>query len=411
MKLGYVSARFPFAAAEQFFEPEVNSLADAFDVVLFPTRATQARNYYPNLRATAHYIGLFDARVAALAFGEFRRAPGAVLRELRRVAFARCATRARVVNLALFPKALALASEARRLGIEHLHVNWMTSSATIVLVASRLTGIPFSITAHQHDIFYDNLTVEKVREAEFVRVISARNCRHLQELVPAELRGKCVVVHLGVALPAAPAEPPPERALRILCSARMCVWKGHRYLLAALARLRDAGLPFACDLAGDGEIAAEVAALIRTLRLGDRVRMLGNVPHAALIASLENGAYDLVVLASTERDGEHEGIPVALMEGMAVELPVVATRTGSIPELVDAACGILVPQADPDALAAALAALAADPAMRRALGENGRRRVLTDFETGETTKRLAELLVGHAPWTSAPRREGQKSLR
>jgi colanic acid/amylovoran biosynthesis glycosyltransferase len=398
MKLGYVSARFPFALAEQFFEPEVESLADVFDVVLFPTRATSARNRYPGLPASAHYMGALDGSVLRLAVREIARAPLAALRAFAVVAFARSALRARIVNLALFPKALALASEARRLGIEHLHVNWLTSSATIVYVAARLTGIPFSITAHQHDIFYDNLTVRKVRDAQFVRVISARNCAHLRELVPPELRAKCVVVHLGVRLPAAPAEPPAGRTTRILCSARMCVWKGHRYLLAALARMRDEGVAFTCDFAGDGEIEAEVAKLVATYRLGDRVTMLGNVPHAELVESLESGTYDLAVLASTERGGEHEGIPVALMEAMAAELPVVATRTGSIPELVDAENGILVDQADPIALAAALSALVRDPKERRRLGRNGRRRVLAAFETGETTRTLTELLVRSAPW-------------
>ena len=327
------------------------------------------------------------------------------------VAFGACAFRARAVNLLLFPKALALAHEMRRLGIEHVHVNWMTSSATIVFVASRLTGIPFSITAHQHDIFYDNLTVPKVRAAEFVRVISARNCGHLQDLLPAELRAKCVVVHLGVRAPAAPAIPPPARTPRILCAARMCVWKGHRYLLEALARLRDRGVPFACDLAGGGEIAADVARLVDEHALGDRVRILGNVPHATLTASLENGDYDLVVLASTEEGGEHEGIPVALMEAMAARLPVVATRTGSIPELVDETNGVLVPQRDPEALGAAIAELAADPLRREKLGVRGRARVLSDFETSRTTHDLAALFLSHAPWAaSAPTREGQKSL-
>lgn len=409
-RLGYVSARFPFAFAEQFFEPEVNSLADYFDVVLIPTRATEARNRYPNLRARPHYIGLLDARVVSLAAREFVRHPRAVLRALGLVAFARCAPRARAVNLLLFPKALALAFEARRLGLEHIHVNWMTSSATIVLVASRLTGIPFSITAHQHDIFYDNLTVEKVRAAEFVRVISERNCGHLRDLLPEELRAKCVTVHLGVAPPNAPEDVAGTRTLRILCAARMCVWKGHRYLLEALARLVRDGVDFTCDLAGDGEIEAEVAKTVEGLGLGDRVTMLGNVPHARLIASLEAGHYDLAVLASTERRGEHEGIPVALMEAMAARLPVVATRTGSIPELVDEGCGILVPAQDPGALALAIGRLAEKPELRRNLGRNGRERVLSYFETRTTTKRLADLLFAHAPWWSGGAREGLKSL-
>ncbi len=411
-KLGYVSARFPFAFAEQFFEPEVESLAETYDVVLFETRATENVDRYPGLRATPHFIGIANGRVLALAAREFARAPGAVLRAFAVVAFGKCAIRARAVNLVFFPKALALASEARRLGIEHLHVNWMTSSATIVFVASRLTGIPFSITAHQHDIFYDNLTTPKVRAAEFVRVISARNCGHLQDLLPANLREKCVVVHLGVRPPAAPVDPPPHRGIRILCSARMCIWKGHRYLLDALDRLRHDGVPVDCDFAGDGEIASEVASDVARHRLGDRVHMLGNVPHGKLIASLESGDYDIVVLASTEQNGEHEGIPVALMEAMAAKVPVVATRTGSIPELVDDTNGILVPQRDPVALARAIDRLASDASLRATLGAKGRERVLAAFSTTETTARLTELF-DRARWRTAtvPAREGQKSLR
>ena len=399
MKLAYVTARMPFAFAEQFFEPEIDSLADTFDVTVIPTRATDATNRYPALRARAHYLGLLDGHVARLAAREFARAPRAALRAFASIAFAPSALRARAVNLVLFPKALALASELRRLEIEHVHVNWMTSSATIVYVASRLTGIPFSITAHQHDIFYDNLTVPKVRAATFVRVISERNRDHLRALVPPELRAKCVAVHLGVALPRAAADAPPRAIPRILCAARMCVWKGHRYLLAALALLRDRGVAFACDLAGDGEIAADVAALVARYDLGDRVTILGNVPHADLVARLESGAYDLAVLASTERDGEHEGIPVALMEAMAAGLPVVATRTGSIPELVtDASDGTLVPQADPSALAAALEDLLRDPALRARYGTRGRERVLRDFSTDATTEELASLLLASSPW-------------
>ena len=409
-RLGYVSARFPFAHAEQFFEPEVESLAASFDVVLIPTRATAGRNCFPDLHATPHYLGLFDAHVASLAIRELSRAPMRALRALAFLAFAKSALRARAVNLLLFPKALALASEARRLGIEHLHVNWMTSSATIVYVASRLTGIPFSITAHQHDIFYDNLTEAKVRAAEFVRVISARNCRHLQDLLPADLRPKCVVVHLGVRPPSAPVAPPQERTPRILCSARMCVWKGHRYLLAALATLRDANVPFVCDFAGDGEIAHDVIKGIAAHGLGDRVRMLGNVPHRELILALEGGAYDMAVLASTERAGEHEGIPVALMEAMAAELPVVATRTGSIAELVDERSGLLVADRDPAALAEAIATLASRPALRHVLGRAGRQRVLADFSTVETTAALTELLRRSAPWRDADRTEPESEV-
>jgi len=402
VRLAYVTARMPFAFAEQFFEPEIESLGRTFDVTVIPTRATRRMNRYPQLSATAHYLGVYDARVLRLAASEIARAPFATLRAFAEIALSRCALRARIVNLALFPKALALAAELRRLRIEHVHVNWMTSSATIVYVASRLTGIPFSITAHQHDIFYDNLTLAKVRAAQFVRVISARNGAHLRALVPPALRAKCVVVHLGVALPRAAAVPELRTVPRVLCAARMCVWKGHRYLLRALDELRERGVDFHCDLAGDGEIVAAVARDVAALHLGDRVTMLGNVPHARLVAALEGGSYDVAVLASTERDGEHEGIPVALMEAMAAGTPVVATNTGSIPELVDdGESGLLVPQADPGRLAAALERLLADATLRRRLGERGRERVQAGFSTEATTRSLVALLLGSAPWQIA----------
>jgi len=139
--------------------------------------------------------------------------------------------------------------------------------------------------------------------------------------------------------------------------------------------------------------------------------MLGYVPHADLVRAHEKGEYEISVLASTERDGEHEGIPVALMEAMAVRMPVVATRTGSVPELVDESCGILVEQRDPAALAEALGRLIEDPALRGRLGENGRHKVLAEFETSETTKRLAGLIFASAPWNEAgSAAKGQKSL-
>jgi glycosyltransferase involved in cell wall biosynthesis len=414
MKLGFVSGFFPFANREQFFEAEVTSLAGYFDVVLFETRATTRVERYPNVPGTRVYLGYLSPRVLSLAAREFARAPLHALAMLWFLLSAPCGLRARLVNLTLYPKALALAHTVREMGIEHMHVNWLTTSATIVYVASKLTGIPFSMTGHQHDIFSENLIVSKVRDAEFVRVISERNCRHLQEQLPGALRAKCCTIHLGVRLPE--AEPPTASnaapgPVRIVCAARLCIWKGHRYLIDALVRLQAQGLDFVCDFAGIDELNGAVERLVAASGLGPRVRMLGYVAHADLVRALERGDYDISVLASTEESGEHEGIPVALMEAMAVGLPVVATRTGSIPELVDADCGILVEQRDPAALADAIGTLIKDSALRKKLGTQGRRRVFAEFETGETTQRLAEKLAGAAPWHRTELgRLGQKSL-
>jgi colanic acid/amylovoran biosynthesis glycosyltransferase len=395
MKLAYVTALFPFAPAEQFFEPEVRELARRVELLVIPARPGK-RNAYPELGAPALRLALFGPRTLGLALREFGRAPRAVLEVFGAVAFGRNSLQARAVNLAVFPKALAVAHEIRRLGIEHVHAAWLTTPATIAYVAARLNGIPFSITAHQHDIFAGNLTAEKIRRARFTRAISQRNCAHLRERLALPLRARCTVGHLGVELPPETGDAP-ARAPRLLCAARLCAWKGHRYLLAALAQLRDRGLSFSCDLAGGGELHAAVAREIQRLHLGEHVRLLGNVPHARLTASLARGDYDLFALASTERPGEHEGIPVAAMEAMAAGVPVVATRTGSLDELVDDANGALVAQRDPLALADALERYLRDAGLRRAAGVRARARIAAEFESGATTQRLLDLLGDPAP--------------
>ncbi|HEY0613138.1 MAG TPA: glycosyltransferase [Candidatus Elarobacter sp.] len=389
MKLAYVTALFPFAYSEQFFEEEVRSLSRTIEVVVVPARPRTAESVYADVGGALR-LPVLSARVLGLAAREAARAPLRALGTLAHLLFARDASlRSRLVNLVLFPKALAVARELRRAGVDHVHGAWFTTPATIAWVVWRMTGIPFSSTAHQHDVFARNLVETKTREGRFVRVISARNADHLRDQLPAGLRERVVVGHLGVALPEAAPVPEPRAVPKILCAARMCLWKGHRYLLGALALLRDRGIAFSCDLAGDGEIRAEVVADVARLKLGDRVRMLGNVPHATLVAQVNAGAYDLLALASTERTfGEHEGIPVAVMEAMAAALPVVVTRTGSLPELVEPEFGAIVEQQDPEALAAALEPLLRDREARIAAGRLGRERIRAEFETGASARAL-----------------------
>jgi hypothetical protein len=102
-----------------------------------------------------------------------------------------------------------------------------------------------------------------------------------------------------------------------------------------------------------------------------------------------------------------EGIPVALMEAMAAGVPVISTRLSGIPELVrDGEGGLLVPERDPAALAAAMERLAADPALAARLAEGGRRAVRERFDRGRNVARLAELFAGAGARARGPRRAG-----
>lgn len=160
----------------------------------------------------------------------------------------------------------------------------------------------------------------------------------------------------------------------LLFPARLDPQKRPRFLLQILSRLKDERLRFLCLIAGDGPQRGLVEAGIRRYRLGDQVRLLGMLPAEEMPGLY--AAADLIVLPT-----QNEGIALALFEGMAMGLPVVAAAVGGQPELVTDEAGILVPQDsnELDAYVEALTSLVSDPAKRRAMGAAARQRMLSAF--------------------------------
>jgi len=143
-------------------------------------------------------------------------------------------------------------------------------------------------------------------------------------------------------------------------------------------------------LFGDGELRAEMEAQARRLGITEQVVFAGAVPHDRLLADFAAGGVHIVVLASRDLgEGQHEGIPVSLMEAMAHGIPVVATSAGGVPELVTDV-GVLVPPDDVAALATELRRLVDDPAERGRVGALGRKRVGENFDSARTSSELLE---------------------
>jgi glycosyltransferase involved in cell wall biosynthesis len=187
--------------------------------------------------------------------------------------------------------------------------------------------------------------------------------------------------------------------IRILCAANLVVKKGHADLLRAVAAVREGGAGVRLTLAGDGELRGELEALVRDLHLDDSVTFRGYVGHDTLLEEIRAGSYDVMALTSLELPGGvMEGIPVALMEAMALGLPVVTTSTGSITELVDDGCGRVVPQGDVMAIAGALRELA-DPALRARLADAAHARVRAEFDVVTVAGELARLIGASASVT------------
>jgi glycosyltransferase involved in cell wall biosynthesis len=278
-------------------------------------------------------------------------------------------------NLAIVPKALWLARVAARWRADHIHCHWAGTTATMAMLASWRSGIPWSFTAHRWDIVENNLLTTKAATASFVRLISGDGLRIARALGLGSANNTRII-HMGVPIPNRVRRRYGPRPV-VLCPARLVEVKGHRFLLEAWQILQRRGLNAELWLAGQGELKSRLETLSRALGLGSSVKFLGAVPHDGLLKIYAEAPVSAVVVASIDLgSGVHEGIPVALIEAMSYGIPVVATATGGTPELLVPGTGLLVPPADPPALADALQSLLVDGKLREQIGDSGRLRVL-----------------------------------
>ncbi|MBN1207360.1 MAG: glycosyltransferase family 4 protein [Myxococcaceae bacterium] len=293
------------------------------------------------------------------------------------------------------PKAALFAREMQRLGIEHVHAHWATHPTLAALVIQRLTGLGFSFTCHAHDLFVDRTMLDrKLAAASFVVTISEFNRRLLVDLYGEAVSEKIIVVRCGVdpdvfrprsrhRMPQVPT---------LLCVASLRDYKGHSFLIEACRQLKEAGKRFRCLLVGDGPLRGQLEAQVAKAGLRAEIELLGNRRRNEVAALMARA--DIVVQPSViAPSGQMEGIPVALMEALASEAPVVATRISAIPELVvDEQTGLLVPEKNARALCIAILRLLTDSDLASRLGRSGRRWTLQHFLLRGNVARLADCL-------------------
>jgi glycosyltransferase involved in cell wall biosynthesis len=394
VRIAYVTSRFPCGPGETFLGPELRAVAERVESLLVVPMSphgglvhADAGAFVPQTDLTP-VVSATVLRAAARESVSQPRRTAAALGPIARSRSARIAAK----NAAVLPKAIWLSRVLRERRIDHLHVHWGGASSTMAMIAAAHAGIPWSLTLHRWDIAEDNLLAAKIEAAAFTRVISRRSLDDVLARVPgADLD----VIHMGVELAPLVPRRHSEGAFRLVAVGGLVPVKGHAILLAALraALAQDPTRSIALEIAGDGPLRAELAELVQRLDLRDRVRFLGLVPHDSLLAGMRDGRWDAIVHASIEQGDLHEGIPVALMEAMSARLPVIATASGGVSELVSDA-GSLVPPGDPAALAAAIGALASSPARVEQLAAAGYARVRDDFDAAALAGALVERFAG-----------------
>ncbi len=317
----------------------------------------------------------------------YRRARAAFLKDLKRDR-----TRNRVRR---FGQALVIADSLEP-GCTRLYAHFLHTPASATRYAALIAGLPWSCSAHAKDIWTtpDWEKREKLAELDWLVTCTRSGYEHLAALAPEP--GRVSLVRHGIDLTRFPAwrreaggaDGAPGRPVQLLSVGRAVAKKGYDDLLQALAALPE--LAWQLTHIGGGSEAERLKAEARRLGLEARITWLGAQPQARVLEAYR--AADLFVLASKiAADGDRDGLPNVLMEAQSQGLACLATALPGIEELIlPGETGVLVPPADPAALAEALAALIRAPDRRHLLGEAGQARVRSHFDAGPCLEGLLQ---------------------
>jgi colanic acid/amylovoran biosynthesis glycosyltransferase len=297
------------------------------------------------------------------------------------------------VHLAYLFEAAIIAAWCRRDQVDHLHVHFGTNSATVGMFVNRLTGIPWSFTAHGSEEFsrpFGIALAEKIASANFVVAISSFGRSQLWRWTEHNRWNKIHIVRCGLdALFLEGKIVPAPKQPRLICVGRLCEQKGQLLLIEAAQILKMKNIAFEIVFAGDGPMRPTIERAIAVAGLDDRVSITGWLSGQRVREEIVKAR--VLVLSSLV-----EGLPVVIMEAMALERTVVATIVAGIPELVTPGeNGWLVPAGDVAALAQALTdALSLAPSTLAAMGKRGRRRVLDAHNAVNEAAKLKRLFEG-----------------
>lgn len=417
MRIAYFCSAYP-AVSHTFILREVEALRKlGARIATFAIRPTPEDQLLApadrEAAATTVTILPFRWRQLAAHLRLALRAPRVYLETMRRaLELAPPGLRGRLWQLFYFLEAVVLWRECERRDIHHVHVHLANAAADVALLAAEIGRATdpgsewgWSFTMHGPTEFYDVRHFrlpEKIASARFVVCISDFARSQLMGFCEPETWERLHVVHVGIPIERfTPASTPVANGNgngngsaaasgnghhpTILYIGRLVPEKGQAVLLEAVAKLAERGTEVNVALAGEGSLRPELEAKVGRLGIAERVRFLGAVGQDELHRLYEEAA--IFCLPSFA-----EGVPVVLMEAMAMGLPVVTTRIAGIPELIeDGRSGVLLAPGRADSLADSLATLVADGELRRRLGEGGREAVERSFDCEATAAELHEI--------------------
>lgn len=395
LRIAYLVNRYP-AVSHTFVRREIHAVEQAGAIVdRYSVRAPDA--VLPDARdraESAKVSVLLRSNAPEFAWAIARRAftaPGRFLRSLGTALKVSGPSPANMFrHFAYLGEACVLYYRLRDNPVDHVHAHFGTNPAMVARLLHALGGPPYSFTVHGPEEFDRPLQLDlsgKIAEAKLAVAISSFGRSQLMRWSEPQHWPRIGIARCGVDesyLQAGNEVPIPETP-RLCCIARLSGQKGLPLLIEAASLLHKRGVDFQLTLVGDGEMRAEIEALIAAQGLGTKIVITGWASSEAVRDHLL--ASRAMVLPSFA-----EGLPVVIMEALALGRPVIATSIAGIPELVDGGCGWLIPAGSAERCADAMAdALQRPVADLQAMGAEGRRRVAQSHDAAKNGAILLDL--------------------
>lgn len=396
-RVAYLVNQYP-QPSQSFIRREIAALeAQGVTVPRFSIRRWEGSLVDPNdIFEQNRTKVVLDVGFIGLVVGLLRTAitrPSAAWQALKlAIRLGRRSERGVLVHLIYLAEACVLVRWLDADAIEHIHTHFGTNSATVALLVHELGGPPCSITVHGPEEFDHPWALgldEKIRRSAFVVAISEFGRSQLCRWVSHDQWPKLKIVRCGLdAMFLADKPSPPPSAPRLVCVGRLCEQKGQLVLIEAAAKLHAEGVPFELILAGDGPMRADIEALIDRFGLHDHVKLAG-WQSSESVRDLIRDSRALVLPSFAE------GLPVVLMEALALGRPVISTYVAGIPELVQpGVSGWLIPAGSVDALVDAMrSALSAPVDTLERMGLVGSARVAEQHNADTEAARLIEIIA------------------
>ena len=343
-------------------------------------------------RSKTHFVlrnGLVGLSIAI--FKAFLRSPGHFFNALGlALKMSRGADRSLPYHLAYLAEAADVVDHLRKHKAQHLHAHFATNSTEVAMLAQALGGPAYSFTVHgtaEFDKIKQLGIAEKVRRSAFVVSICSHGRSQLYRFMNHALWHKIKLIHCGLesTFYKVPAVPLPEKP-RLVCVGRLSAEKGQLLLVQAVGALAREGVRVELVLAGDGELRPALEKMMSEFGITDQVVITGWISSDEVRRQIQSAT--ALVLPSFS-----EGLPVVIMEAMALRRPVLATYVGGIAELVEnQQTGWLFPAGDVVALATAMKdCLNMAPDRLKQMGDVAYERVVAQHSVDTEAAKLAEL--------------------